>query len=65
MLKSTWETYYNNIFKDFKTDTKSLYHSINKITGNINGKVYPSFANAEKKTDLMANFYNEKIFIKM
>ena len=61
MLQSTCETYYYNIFKDCKTDTKSLYHSRNIITGNINDKVYPSFANVEKIADLMADFCFEKV----
>ena len=59
MLKSTHETYYSNIFKDCKTDTKSLYCSINKITRNINDNVYLLFANAEK----IADFYNKKVLI--
>ena len=62
MRKSTCETYYNNIFKDCKTDTKSLYHSINKITGNTNDKIYPSFMSTGKVADLMVDFYNEKVF---
>ena len=61
MLTTTRNCYFNRILSEAETDTKSLYNTLNEITGNTKKAIFPTFASEQIVSDQMTDFYSEKI----
>lgn len=60
-LTEARQAYYKKIIDLSKKDIKSLYKTLNKITGNVQERIHPSFASDQTIANQMTEFYSDKI----
>ena len=60
-LNKCREKYYTDNLSKSETDTKSLYHILNKLTGKKHEKIFLNDISHKNTADAMAKFYLKKI----
>ena len=59
-LNKCREKYYTDNLSKSETDTKSLYCTLNKLTGKKHEKFFPTYRSHKNTADAMAKFYLER-----